>query len=206
METRNDILNELKQLSPLLAERKKENLFSVPKNYFSSVEEKVMEKIYAESVSAELKDSSLKEFKRQEVFDVPYGYFERLPNQILQKTSRKKSLTFLESVNDYFQYSFRLTHLFAATPMFAVMILAVVVLNRPADVIEITSPVTQVSNEEISNYLSDNISSLDESSIVAQMDDNSISKLASGIEQEANEYDELLIDATQITIDDIQNL
>lgn len=44
MENRNDILNELKQLSPLLAERKKENLFTVPENYFSMVEENVKEK------------------------------------------------------------------------------------------------------------------------------------------------------------------
>ncbi len=206
MENRNDILNELKQLSLFLAERKKENLFIVPENYFSSVEHNVMEKIYAESVSAELKNSSLKEIKKQEVFDVPYGYFERLPNEILQKTSRKKSQSILEGVNEYFQYSFRLTHLLAATPMLAVMILAILVLTKPADVIENDSAIAQVSNEEISNYLSENISSLDESSIVAQMDDNSISKLTSGIEQEANEYDELLIDATQVTIDDIQNL
>ncbi|GDX52637.1 hypothetical protein LBMAG27_16840 [Bacteroidota bacterium] len=206
MENRNDILNELKQLSPLLAERKKENLFIVPENYFSKVEENVMKKIFAESVNAELQHSSLKEFKKQEVFDVPYRYFERLPNEILQKTSRKKSQTILESVKEYFQYSFLVTHLFGVTPMLAVMILAIVVLTKPVDVIETTSPVALVSNEEISNYLSDNISSLDESSIVAQMDDNSISKLASGIEQEANEYDGLLIDATQITIDDIQNL
>ena len=206
MENRNDILNELKQLSSILAEIKKENLFSVPENYFSSVEHCVMEKIQAESVSAELKNSGLKEFKKQEVFDVPYGYFERLPNEILQKTSRKKSLSVLESVNEYFQYSFHLTHLLAATPMLAVLILATVVLTKPAEVIEPTSSISQASNEEISNYLSDYISSLDESSIVAQMDDNSISKLASGIEQETNEYDERLIDATQITIDDIQNL
>ncbi len=206
MENRNEILNELKQLSPLLAERKKENLFIVPENYFSGVEEKVMGKIYAESVSAELRNSGLKEFKKQEVFDVPYGYFERLPNEILQKTSRKKSLSVLESVNEYFQYSFRLSHLFAATPMLAVMILAIVVLTKPADVIDTSSPVAQVSNEEITNYLTENISSLDESSIVAQMDDNSISKLSSGIEQESSEYDELLMDATQITLDDIQNL
>lgn len=137
---------------------------------------------------------------------MPYRYFERLPNEILQKTSRKKSQTILESVKEYFQYSFLVTHLFGVTPMLAVMILAIVVLTKPVDVIETTSSVALVSNEEISNYLSDNISSLDESSIVAQMDDNSISKLASGIEQEANEYDGLLIDATQITIDDIQNL
>lgn len=206
MENRNDIQNELKQLSPLLAEWKKENLFTVPENYFSSVKENVMEKIYSESVNSELQNSSLKEFKKQEVFDVPYGYFERLPNEILQKTSRKKSSSVFESVSEYFQYSFRLTHLLAATPMLAVMILAIVVLTKPADLIETDSAIAQVSNEEISNYLSENISSLDESSIVAQMDDNTIGKLSTGIEQERSASDESLIDVSGINLDDIQNL
>ena len=206
MENRTDIQNELKQLSPLLAERRKENLFSVPENYFSSMEERVMEKIYTDSVSAELQNSGLKGLEKQEVFNVPYGYFERLPNEILSKTSRKPTVTVMESVTEYFQNSFRLSHLLAASPVLAVMILAIVVLTKPADVTDTTATVTQVSNEEISNYLSDNISSLDESSIVAQLDENTIGKLSSGIEQENSANDESLIDVTGITLDDIQNL
>ena len=206
MENRNDILNELKQLSPLLAERKKENLFIVPENYFSTVEENVMEKIQAESVSHELKNSGLAAFKKQEMFEVPYGYFERLPNEILQKTSRKKSLTILESVSEYFQYSFRLTHLLAATPMLAVMILAIVVITKPVDEIETISPLAQISNEEISSYLSENISSLDESSIVAQMNEKSFNNLNAGIEVQNSDFEESLNDLNGITLDDIQNL
>ncbi len=206
MENRNDILNELKQLSPLLAERKKENLFIVPENYFSTVEENVMEKIQAESVSHELKNSGLAAFKKQEMFEVPYGYFERLPNEILQKTSRKKSLTILESVSEYFQYSFRLTHLLAATPMLAVMILAIVVITKPVDEIETISPLAQISNEEISSYLSENISSLDESSIVAQMNEKSLNNLNAGIEVQNSDFEESLNDLNGITLDDIQNL
>ncbi len=206
MENRNDILNELKQLSPLLAERKKENLFTVPENYFSTVEENVMEKIQAESVSHELKNSGLAAFKKQEMFEVPYGYFERLPNEILQKTSRKKSLTILESVSEYFQYSFRLTHLLAATPMLAVMILAIVVITKPVDEIETISPLAQISNEEISSYLSENISSLDESSIVAQMNEKSFNNLNAGIEVQNSDFEESLNDLNGITLDDIQNL
>ncbi len=206
MENRIDIQNELKQLSPLLAERRKENLFSIPENYFSSVEESVMGKIYTDSVSAELQNSGLKGLEKQEVLNVPYGYFDRLPNEILSKNSRKPTVTVWESVTEYFQHSFRLTHLFAATPVLAVLVLAIVVLTKPAYVTETTESVTQVSNEEISNYLSDNISSLDESSIVAQLDDNAIGKLSSGIEQEKSANDESLIDVSGITLDDIQNL
>ena len=170
------------------------------------MEERVMEKIYADSVSAELQNSGLKGLEKQEVFNVPYGYFERLPNKILSKTSRKPTVTVWESVTEYFQHSFRLSHLLAASPVLAVLILAIVVLTKPADVTDTTATVTQVSNEEISNYLSDNISSLDESSIVAQLDDNTIGKLSSGIEQENSANDESLIDVTGITLDDIQNL
>ena len=206
MENRNSILNELKQLSPLLAERKKENLFSVPENYFSTVEVNVKEKIYAESVSAELKNSGLKEFKKLEVFDVPYGYFERLPIEILQKTSRKKSLTILENVSEYFQYSFRLTHLLAAAPVLAVMILAIVVIIKPIHEVETISPLAQISNEEISSYLSENISSLDESSIVAQMNEKAVGSLNAGIEIQNSDFEESLNDLNGITLDDIQNL
>ena len=129
MENRTDILNELKQLSPLLAQREKLNLFSVPENYFSSVEAQVMEKIYVDSVSAELHHTGLKGLEKQEVFNVPYGYFERLPNEMLSKTSRKPTVTVWESVIEYFQHSFRLTPIFAAAPALAVMILAILSLN-----------------------------------------------------------------------------
>lgn len=206
MENRNDILNELKQLSPLLAERKKENLFTVPENYFSSIEQSVMGKIKAESVSVELQNSNLKNIEKQNAFDVPYGYFERLPNEILQMTSRRKSQKIFESVSEWFAYSFRPVYFFAAVPVVAVLILAVVILFKPTEVIETNSPLAQVSNEEIRAYLSENVSSLDESSIVAQMDDKAVSNLDAGIEIQKSDFDNSLNDLSGITLDDIQNL
>lgn len=140
------------------------------------------------------------------MFEVPYGYFERLPNEILQKTYRKKSLSILENVSGYFQYSFRLTHLLAATPMLAVMILAIVIITKPVDEIETTSPLALISNDEISSYLSENISSLDESSIVAQMNEKSFNNLNAGIEVQNSDFEESLNDLNGITLDDIQNL
>jgi hypothetical protein len=206
MENRNDLLNELKNISPLLAERKKENLFSVPENYFSTVEVNVMEKIYAESVSSELQNSSLKNIAKQNAFDVPYGYFERLPNELLQKTSRRKSLNVFESVTEWFAYSFRPVYFFAAAPVVAVLILAVMILFKPTEVIEINSPMAQVSNDEIRSYLSENISSFDESLIIAQMDEKAIGNLNAGIDIQKSDFDNSLNDLSGITLDDIQNL
>lgn len=125
MENKNDILEELKQLSPLLAEREKLNLFTVPENYFNTVEEGVMEKIAAQSVNRELENSSLSKMKKQDAFDVPYGYFERLPEQILNKTSRKKNSLpgILKSLS--FGDGFRMRLAFASAPALAVIILSI---------------------------------------------------------------------------------
>jgi len=206
MENKNDILEELKQLSPLLAEREKLNLFSVPENYFNAVEEGVMEKIAAQSVNRELENSSLSKMKKQDAFDVPYGYFERLPEQILNKTSRKKNSLpgILKSLS--FGDGFRMRLAFASAPALAVIILSIIFLSQPSAVIETNSNVAQVSTEEISRYLSDNVSSLDETAIANQLDDEALKNLSASVAIPVSETDIELQDLQNIDLSEIQNL
>lgn len=65
-----DILNELKEISPLVAGIGRENIFSVPRGYFDTVAGTALASV------------------RNEVFtgnDVPAGYFDTLSNNILSK-------------------------------------------------------------------------------------------------------------------------
>jgi len=206
MENKNDILEELKQLSPLLAEREKLNLFSVPEYYFNAVEEGVMEKIAAQSVNRELENSSLSKMEKQDAFDVPYGYFERLPEQILNKTSRKKNSLpgILKSLS--FGDGFRMRLVFASAPALAVIILSIIFLSQPSAVIETNSNVAQVSTEEISGYLSDNVSSLDETAIANQLDDEALKNLSASVAIPVSETDIELQDLQNIDLSEIQNL
>jgi len=76
MEKNRDILNELQNISPLLAGMEKVNVFTVPDGYFDSISNTVMLGI-SEDFSI---DTSFIESQ-----DVPKGYFDNLPGNILNK-------------------------------------------------------------------------------------------------------------------------
>jgi len=83
-----EIYNELKGVSPFLAEVEKTNVFSVPEDYFSALDKQFLQKI---------KDDLLESFQEREnssftlpaselhFLDVPEGYFDNLPTNILKK-------------------------------------------------------------------------------------------------------------------------
>ena len=72
MKPGNDILNELKAISPLLAEMEKVNVFSVPEGYFNYIPSTILLSLKNEIVAH---NSST----------VPEGYFDTLAENILQK-------------------------------------------------------------------------------------------------------------------------
>lgn len=79
MNTRTDILDELKALSPLLAAIEKINVFSVPAGYFDSISETVLAGIQEEDIA------SLNGFSKDTVFEIPNGYFDSLSSNILNR-------------------------------------------------------------------------------------------------------------------------
>lgn len=84
MEKNRDILNELQNISPLLAGMEKVNVFTVPDGYFDSISNTVMLGI-SEDFSI---DTSFIESQ-----DVPKGYFDNLPDNILNKIKNQGSTT-----------------------------------------------------------------------------------------------------------------
>jgi len=77
MEIRNDILDELKELSPVIAGMVKTNVFTVPDGYFHNLDETIL------SVVKENEFALLNGFSKDIFFEVPTGYFENLPDKIL---------------------------------------------------------------------------------------------------------------------------
>lgn len=82
MDNKNDILNELKALSPLLANLKEQTpLLQVPASYFEQFQESVMATISEQSgVLSSLKKSNP---------DVPEGYFSTFSEQIVAKIKQE---------------------------------------------------------------------------------------------------------------------
>src|SRR5687767_9340881 len=78
-----DIYNELKEVSPFLAEVEKTNVFSVPGDYFLTLDKQILQRIKA-SGSEGKKEFTL---PASEHFfsDIPEGYFGRLPDIILKR-------------------------------------------------------------------------------------------------------------------------
>ena len=71
----NDILLELQDLSPTVAEISNKNIFSVPQGYFETLSDKIVENSKGELII----------HAKAPVFQVPEGYFENLSSLILDK-------------------------------------------------------------------------------------------------------------------------
>src|SRR6202521_1980903 len=85
MENRPNILKELQQISPLLAEIPISNPYKVPSGYFDGLSDLIMDNIRKNSPLEELKAVSplLSTLSKQLPFQVPEGYFNELPDQAL---------------------------------------------------------------------------------------------------------------------------
>jgi hypothetical protein len=80
----NDILKELKELSPLLAGLEKVSVFTIPEGYFDSISTTVL------VAAKEEEKNNLPLFSGQSIFDVPLGYFESLAENVLAKINKDK--------------------------------------------------------------------------------------------------------------------
>jgi len=74
-----DILNELKELSPLIAGMEKTNVFTVPQGYFEGLADHILNLCKAEAPAI------LNDFSRQQQQEVPAGYFDNLADTIMAR-------------------------------------------------------------------------------------------------------------------------
>ena len=84
MEKNNEILNELKAISPLLVEIPRVNVQSVPANYFDHLEKRIS--IYSLLNQEELKNVFVKGRS-----GIPTGYFENLSHSIISKIKENEA-------------------------------------------------------------------------------------------------------------------
>jgi hypothetical protein len=83
-----DILNELKTISPFLANLEKVNVFKVPDNYFDDLDKKISTLLF---LHQDEKNSSQR---------VPEGYFDSLSDRILSKIKKEASETATEEIKE----------------------------------------------------------------------------------------------------------
>ena len=82
METRENILNELREISPVIARINKVNVFTVPAGYFDSI---------CETVSACLREEGQIVSVFQDASALPSGYFEKLVGSILNRIKAQQT-------------------------------------------------------------------------------------------------------------------
>jgi hypothetical protein len=80
MQERENILNELNAISPLVASVPRVNVYRVGENYFDGIRAELQARIIASNFIAP-----------QNNFDVPQGYFENLPSNILAKIKAQEN-------------------------------------------------------------------------------------------------------------------
>lgn len=85
MESTNDILNELRELSPLLAGMEKINLFTVPEGYFERLAADIIAVMDVE------KEPAFKTNGPIQTADVPEGYFKGLADTILARIKNENA-------------------------------------------------------------------------------------------------------------------
>jgi uncharacterized protein YihD (DUF1040 family) len=84
MNNSNDILNELKDISPVLAGMEKVNVFTVPAGYFERLSEGVLMSVREENNLLQYIPSTI-------VNNVPQGYFDTLADSILNKIKAQET-------------------------------------------------------------------------------------------------------------------
>lgn len=99
MEKNNDILNELREISPVVADISRVNIQTVPTGYFDNLEERIC-------INSLVHQNETREYFNQEKPGVPAGYFEDLSDSILSKIKRvdtselEESFPLLESLKN----------------------------------------------------------------------------------------------------------
>jgi hypothetical protein len=90
MENRSTILNELREISPVLAQTDLQNPYQAPAGYFESLAGEVLQKVKGQFYQVPdnyfetLPDQLLQKVKGQ-FYEIPLGYFESLPETILNR-------------------------------------------------------------------------------------------------------------------------
>ena len=148
--------NEEKKSLLNLIEKNLSGGFSVPENYFEMLSKNISDKV--QSIP------NLSSVAKQNVFEVPDGYFSQLENSIRENISAEK-VSVVIPVESWYRRP-KLVLAYAAVLVFGIFISTYVLKTN----------ITSVTDNDISLndiYSSDFVSELDESSLVALLDESS---------------------------------
>ena len=92
MENRINIMNELGEISPIVAQISPALPYQVPNGYFEGLAEQILARIKAEALPPVL------EAAKENPYSVPQGYFEKLPELILNRVRAENALNPQEEI------------------------------------------------------------------------------------------------------------
>jgi hypothetical protein len=87
MENRNNILNELREISPVVADIGHQVPYTVPAGYFEGLADRLLLLVKADQANTPVLP------KTDHPYQVPQGYFEGLANTILQRVKADDNVT-----------------------------------------------------------------------------------------------------------------
>lgn len=100
METRDNILNELKQIAPKLAAIERKNFYEVPNGYFADFKAVMLQQVNLSEVKQELKEIAPALLKTQSntTAKVPQGYFSSFSAELMQKIRANEAVEELQAI------------------------------------------------------------------------------------------------------------
>lgn len=182
IKAQDDVIAEIKELSPLLYNIQNKNPYTVPQGYFENLAEVI--KLKADS-SAELNELSPLQgnLKNTNVFTVPAGYFQNLPGEILNKISPQQAKVVVMSRRKTSILKYAIAAAFTGVMALGLyqftgnknkLDVAVVEGIQIAKENRFEEELNKVSEDDIIKYLQDNGSDIDAALVANTIDENEL--------------------------------
>lgn len=199
MDPRADILKEIEELSPLLAQWKAEGRqpFRVPEGYFEQLPEAIFRSM----------DSGLAEIRDKQSFAVPENYFENLTDQIMERVEAESVPTQERKGGRTIQLGGyrnrerlpirRLATVAAAIALFLTLGIVTLKMLQPGGVAE---PAMAISQEEAYEYIQANLTAFESEDLYAMLASEGPAEILNSTEDLDDAIDQYLLD----NIDDFE--
>ena len=194
METRDDILRELKEIAPELSKLEKNNFGEVPADYFTLFSGTLLKKIREQEL-AKIAPTLAKQ-KTENTLEVPANYFNSFPGQMLKKIpseqKQKTSPSWLDSLNNILEglasIIFKPRYAFAVAGTVAMLIIGVMFFSKTEQTIcapdDLVCQLEMVSDEELDSYIYSNADDYQKSVLDISTDDKKIQNQSDNINDE----------------------
>lgn len=190
-EAAQDASEELAMLSPLLSKSGKKNPYTIPEGFFNELSDNLVSEVKAVSfVQDELENINplLSDLKKKETYEVPQGYFNQLPEAILLKIKNQQTAKIVEFKKGISWLKYAV----AAAITGIIFTIGILTFNNKTGVEEPTAGLSNVSDQEITNYLDNHDNPLADpntSTATLELNDNDVSELLGNVpDNELEQY------------------